>query len=105
MIESRGLADTGKGGSEGVVDTRRGSDGVRREVGGAGRMQPFIVARCLYDIEQQRQSIRSNIQQAPPGSMDSRKGRRDGESVAGGSGRAAEGRGHPRSKATHAGSP
>lgn len=51
MIESRGRGRKGTG----VGDTsRRGSTGAERP----------LLSLAAYDIEQQRQSIRSNIQQA-----------------------------------------
>lgn len=56
MIESRGEGDRGNGKGMGWW----GGEGVDRQE----RMQPLL-SLGAYDIEQQRQSIRSNIQQAP----------------------------------------
>lgn len=59
-------------------------------------MQPLL-SLGAYDIEQQRQSIRSNIQQAPAQWIVARERR--------GRARGRGGGGYPRSKAAHAGSP
>lgn len=71
------------------------------EDGQAERVQPLL-SLGAYDIEQQRQSIRSNIQQAPAQWIVAR-GRRGerGEGTVDGGVREV----YPRSKAAHAGSP
>lgn len=106
MIESRGereIQENEKGTRGEVTGHVRGARGEGGGGGGGGqaeRMQPLL-SLGAYDIEQQRQSIRSNIQQAPAQWIVTR-GRRGAVTRAGTRRR---GGGRSRSKAAHAGIP
>lgn len=99
MIESRGEREI----QENEKGTRGEVTGHVHGAGGGGgqaeRMQPLL-SLGAYDIEQQRQSIRSNIQQAPAQWIVAR-GRRGAVTRAG----TRRGGERSRSKAAHAGSP